>query len=95
MEDRGRNSRTYKNRKRTYGKSGRPASQSRNRRPSGQTHPRRRPTGENFGGAGAYETKTKKTTHDPVCPVNHINHCSNCRNHLYGNVTAHQKNNMI
>ena len=45
MEDRGRNSRTYNNRKKTSARpSGRPASQSRNRRTSGQT-PGRRPTG--------------------------------------------------
>ena len=45
MEDRGRNSRTYNNRKKTSARpSGRPVSQSRNRRTSGQT-PGRRPTG--------------------------------------------------
>ena len=74
MEDRGRNSRTYNNRKKTSARpSGRPASQS--RQPSAKKT-------ENSGGAGAYAAEKKKTTHDTICPVDYINHCSNCRNHF-------------
>lgn len=37
----------------------------------------------------------KKTTHDTICPVDHINHCKELQESFCGNVTAHQKNNMI
>lgn len=84
MEDRGRSSRTYENR-RTYGKSQR-------RRPSDNHPPKRQRTPAE---RARMRYEKKKTTHDTVYPVDHINHCSNCRNHFVGNVTAHQKNNMI
>lgn len=63
MEDRGRNSRTYNNRKKTSARpSGRPASQSRNRRTSGQT-PGRRPTGRRSSADRARMRRRRQRNH--------------------------------